>query len=57
MDDIFVNFDDQRASLAVQALVEFARDRQVIVMTCHERTRELCNSAGARELSLERSLL
>ncbi len=57
MDDIFVNFDDARASLAVQALVEFARDRQVIVMTCHERTQELCSNAGARELTLERSLL
>jgi len=53
MDDILVNFDDGRASLAVSALARFARKRQVIVMTCHERTRDLYRSAGARELAVE----
>ncbi|MBN1192217.1 MAG: hypothetical protein JXA36_00780, partial [Coriobacteriia bacterium] len=54
MDDILVNFDDERGPLAVQALAEFARSRQVIVMTCHEGTRELYRKAGARELTIER---
>ncbi|HHE41675.1 MAG TPA: hypothetical protein ENL12_03400 [Dehalococcoidia bacterium] len=50
MDDILVNFDDERGPRAVQALVEFAKRRQVIVMTCHERARELYRQAGANEL-------
>ncbi len=41
MDDILVNFDDDRGPLAVQALAEFAKNRQVIVMTCHQGTREM----------------
>ncbi|MFW6056031.1 MAG: ATP-binding protein, partial [Chloroflexota bacterium] len=52
MDDILVNFDDERGPLAVQALAEFAKDRQVIVMTCHESTRRMYHDAGALELSL-----
>lgn len=54
MDDILVNFDDERGPLAVQALAEFAKDRQVIVMTCHQSTLELYRKVGARELSVER---
>lgn len=52
MDDIIVNFDDARGPLAVQALAEFARGRQVIVMTCHESTRHLYLDAGATELTV-----
>ena len=54
MDDILVNFDDERGPLAVKALAEFAEDRQVIVMTCHRNTLELYRQAGATELSIER---
>ena len=54
MDDILVNFDDDRGPLAVQALAEFAKDRQVIVMTCHQGTREMYRQAGATELVVER---
>jgi len=54
MDDILVNFDDERGPRAVQALVEFAKRRQVIVMTCHERARELYRQAGANELVASR---
>ena len=53
MDDILVNFDDARGPLAVQALAEFAKDRQVIVMTCHDSTRRLYLDAGAREVVVE----
>lgn len=52
MDDIIVNFDDTRGPLAIQALAEFAKDRQVIVMTCHESTRQLYRDAGATELAM-----
>ena len=54
MDDILVNFDDERGPLAVKALAEFAEDRQVIVMTCHKNTVELYRQAGANELSVVR---
>jgi uncharacterized protein YhaN len=54
MDDILVNFDDERGPLAVKALAEFAENRQVVVMTCHKNTLELYLSAGATELSIER---
>jgi len=54
MDDILVNFDDERAPLAVHTLAEFAKDRQVIVMTCHDATRRLYLDAGATEMSVER---
>ena len=57
MDDILVNFDDMRGPLAVQALAEFAKDRQVIVMTCHESTLSLYRQAGATELALKRESL
>ncbi len=52
MDDLIVNFDDARGPLAVETLAEFARNRQVIVMTCHESTRQLYHDAGATELTV-----
>ena len=54
MDDILVNFDDERGPLAVQALANFSKDRQVIVMTCHKNTLELYRRVGAIELAIER---
>jgi uncharacterized protein YhaN len=53
MDDILVNFDDDRGPLAIKALAGFATDRQVIVMTCHQNTLEMYRKAGATELVLE----
>ena len=41
-DDVFVNFDDERRNLAIGALEEFAKERQVIVLTCHKEN--LCNT-------------
>ncbi len=55
MDDILVNFDDDRGPLAVKALAEFAMDRQVIVMTCHDATRQLYLEAGATALIVEKN--
>ena len=57
MDDVLVNFDDERAAAAANLLAAFARegDRQLLFFTCNERTRELLHEAdpGAelRELS------
>jgi len=52
MDDILVNFDDTRNPLAIETLVEFARKRQVIVLTCHHDTRKRYLDLGAREIML-----
>ena len=35
MDDIFVNFDDERLHLAVETLRSLAGRRQIVFMTCH----------------------
>ncbi len=52
MDDILVNFDDERGPLAVRALAQFANDRQVIVLTCHRNLLDLYLQGGATELVL-----
>ncbi len=38
MDDVLVNFDDQRSDAALDLLIELARDIQVIFLTCHQDT-------------------
>lgn len=47
LDDIMVNFDVHRAKNLVKVLVDFAKDRQVILFTCHEQTRDLFKQEGA----------
>lgn len=39
-DDIFVNFDSERLSYALQLLSEVSSTRQIIMMTCHEHVME-----------------
>lgn len=51
MDDILVNFDDDRGPLAIKALAEFAKNRQVIVLTCHKNVLQIYKSFGAREIT------
>lgn len=41
LDDVLVNFDEARARAALQALLEFSRLNQIILLTCHRRTVEL----------------
>lgn len=41
MDDILVNFDPERRNGAAGAIVDVARQRQVIVFTCHPETADL----------------
>jgi uncharacterized protein YhaN len=42
MDDVLVNFDDQRARATLEVLDTVANDLQVILLTCHQRTVEVC---------------
>jgi uncharacterized protein YhaN len=51
MDDILVNFDDERGPLAMKALVEFSKSRQVIVFTCHKSTLDFYKTIGATIIS------
>lgn len=39
LDDALVSFDDQRLRLALEALEELARERQVLLFTCQSRER------------------
>jgi len=38
MDDVLVNFDDERSDAALDMLIELARDIQLIFLTCHQET-------------------
>jgi len=40
MDDVLVNFDDERRQAAAQAIAEFSARRQVVYFTCHPATAE-----------------
>ena len=50
LDDIMVNFDDARASRALNALAEFAAPRQAVILTCHRHFLDLCLKAGAHRI-------
>ncbi|MNR95181.1 hypothetical protein D3C72_263080 [compost metagenome] len=41
MDDVFVNFDPERAHRMAEMLVRFAEEHQVLLFTCHPGTAEL----------------
>lgn len=45
LDDALVNFDDERMKLALDLLREIAKERQVILFTCHEREGKYISSA------------
>jgi len=51
MDDVLVNFDDERRWAAAQVIAEFAARRQVIFFTCHPATAETFEKA-ADELTM-----
>ena len=40
LDDVFVNFDDERAERALDYLAEIAEKRQIILFSCHRREAE-----------------
>jgi uncharacterized protein YhaN len=36
MDDVLVNFDDERARCTLQALIDFSAEHQILFLTCHQ---------------------
>ncbi len=52
MDDVLVNFDDSRRERAIEALLQFAKNRQVFILTCHERIQDLLKMHGVYCLRL-----
>ena len=52
MDDIFVNFDDDRNNQILDRVREFSKKRQVIVLTCHKRTLDAYSSRGANTVTI-----
>lgn len=46
-DDILVNFDDERREMAARALLSLARQRQVILFTCHSEVVALMQRLAA----------
>lgn len=51
-DDPLVHIDDDRAPEVMKILAQAAAERQVILFTCHEDTRDLAFAAGAHVVSL-----
>lgn len=53
LDDLFVNFDQQRTEAAVQTVIDYAADgRQLLLLTCHQHLVRLFESAGATTVRL-----
>jgi uncharacterized protein YhaN len=50
MDDVFVNFDDQRREQTIQQLADFAASRQVILLTCHQHSLQTYKKFGAKQV-------
>jgi uncharacterized protein YhaN len=44
MDDVLVNFDDQRRDAALECLIELSQDIQIIFLTCHQDTTQWIKS-------------
>ncbi len=52
MDDVFVNFDDERDERIIKILSQFSKQRQVIVFTCHQRSLEAYKNIGATPITV-----
>ncbi len=52
MDDVFVNFDDERDEHIIEILNQFGKQRQVIVLTCHKRSLEAYQDIGATAIKV-----
>lgn len=50
LDDALANFDDERMALALECLAELARERQILLFTCHGR--EGAYLAGRRDVTV-----
>jgi uncharacterized protein YhaN len=55
MDDVFVNFDPERARRMASAIAEFSKEHQVLIFTCHPQTAKLlqdvCREVQVREMT------
>ncbi len=47
LDDVLCNFDDERMALALQALLDLAQNRQILLFTCHSRERQWLSARHA----------
>lgn len=52
LDDVFVNFDDERDERLIEVLNQFGQQRQVIVLTCHQRSLEAYKKIGANQITV-----
>ncbi len=52
MDDVFVNFDDERNDQMIELVQHFAKSRQVVVLTCHKRIFEAYSAKGANPVTV-----
>ncbi|KMP11813.1 hypothetical protein UZ36_03045 [Candidatus Nitromaritima sp. SCGC AAA799-C22] len=53
MDDVFVNFDDDRNDRVIELVQRFAKPRQVVVLTCHQRTLDAYSARGATSITVK----
>lgn len=55
LDDVFVNFDEQRAEAAADVLCDFASEgHQVLFFTCHQHLSRIFESRGIHAIQLPR---
>ena len=52
MDDVLVNFDDERALSLMKILKDFAATRQVIVLSCHRQSLDTYKRLGAHQIAI-----
>ena len=59
LDDVFVNFDDQRAQAVARVLADLANSgQQILIFTCHDRIRNIFHELGhdVRDLPLREGM-
>ena len=56
LDDIFINFDDDRTRAGIEVLAEFAQKTQVLLLTHHARTLELAKKTLMESAWMEHRL-
>jgi len=52
LDDVLVNFDDDRFEAAADLLAQISRERQILFLTCHSRTCQALASRGGKLMNL-----
>ena len=57
MNDDFVNFDDDRSDRLAEIMQRFSQTRQVIMLSCHRHSRDLCTHREAYQIIIEYGLM